>query len=1545
MCQKVLLSLAILFSCFCMSFLQAAPPSAYAEVYTPYTETQADGSMLTVSTFTPSGIIDGNVKLEAGVLDLDGKRLQINGHLIHSGGDLDIGNGTLIITGDYRIQTPSGSVYTYSDGRLIMQNMIASQGKIKVHGDFVMDSRHRSSSLSNGTLEIKGDFTQLSSHDSADAIRNFENRGLKVLLSGDGEQNVNFNDVWHTYTQFKNLEISNPSGLVNLGDMAVSNLRFSENILQPTLRGIHINSYDFTLQQDLTIEVPEGSLAKIGGSGTKLDLNGYLLTIKGDLMHSTGQILVNGGALKVTGDYRIQTPSDTSYRYPIGILKMVNADDKVLVLGSFKMDTGAKHKSLFSAGTLEVKGDFMQLPSFLGVEDNFQASGTFKVILSGEDHQVVTLANTSGDVNGMFSFLEIANTAGIDFSSSLAVSQLFDHCGYPFTITNEVASYFPDFDRDGLKDHVDAYPKDANNQSNTCSKPDRDGDGIADDIDAFPDDWNESVDTDNDGIGNRVDKDDDGDGVNDQEELQDGTDPLDISSYHINTAPVVFLGEDITAPLGETTQISSAGYDSDSNTVVAPPGSVWKSWILDNYIIGRGDYLYFTPTSVGDHIITLTLEDDDGATTSDLIVVTVPDGTSNDLTSGLVAHYEFEGDLRDSSGNENNGTSENEIDFASTVLGKAALFSPGNEKKIEVEDSNSLNTHDEFTLSLWVNPSRYIAAESDSVLIQKYYSAEDWAGGEYTLNISEDGTINFKVANYDEATISDTIKSNPIPFDEWSHVVASFDSGEMRLYINGQLVERKLSTVEQVTTKEYAYNGLRIGNVVDMTKKGGRFIGSLDDIRVYNRMLKVPEAKGIFEEGTDVLTRKLISGMVQNDDGEGLAGINVKLEYLADGEEKSVTVVTDDLGNYGLAIDKIHFDDTPEAIYLIYAYHEGYRPSTRALKIDSEDLYQINFTINPIQPNEVILEIEPQLHHLGDDNYSGSVNSQFQKNTEGIDFSRFFEISSSLYSSFENATLTFEAKGIQIGGNLRINDVYYSLPSSPSGGGYETYTITLAKDAYHSGNNELSMFSEANVFGDNDDFEFSNIVLTFNERDTDKDGYLDRLDTDDDNDGMSDVWELANGLDPQNANDARSDADGDNVVNIDEYRASTDPQLADTDGDGINDNLDQVVGSGLWGYACNVVNDPSSSTRRWGINQYNLAHLPNAVADPVFSVGLNRKIQSVACDPSGKNILFSLKDSLRGDYEIYELDISSGYLKQITDNDTDDVDVTRSRDGRTIAWQKRLPDNRQAIELLRMEESGEYTSKTMASASPFVQPALSPNGNWLTFVQLRANFFAVMRYDIANNKYKEVKSIARRKKLYHPSITDDGNKVGWSERVSQRRYRVKDIAEGTTVDILNDASGIEHAVLSGDGEHVIYNVNASNIRETYLTSLTTLDTQVIGETQSDPVRYLSANWSGVTVSEGFIQSQFAGKQLTSYKQSLMFSLAADGSGHRYTIGSDDVVAMTWELSNGFLVMTEAGGESWSAQLLATSGNQYTVSMVVPDEQGGVSRLVDTLYAE
>ena len=77
-----------------------------------------------------------------------------------------------------------------------------------------------------------------------------------------------------------------------------------------------------------------------------------------------------------------------------------------------------------------------------------------------------------------------------------------------------------DADADGVGDNKDAFPNDSSETT------DSDGDAVGDNSDAFPLDASESVDTDGDGLGNNADLDDDDDNFTDEQELVDGTDPL-----------------------------------------------------------------------------------------------------------------------------------------------------------------------------------------------------------------------------------------------------------------------------------------------------------------------------------------------------------------------------------------------------------------------------------------------------------------------------------------------------------------------------------------------------------------------------------------------------------------------------------------------------------------------------------------------------------------------------------------------------------------------------------------------------------------------------------------------------------------------------------------------------------------------------------------------------------------------------------------------------------------------------------------------------------
>ncbi len=138
---------------------------------------------------------------------------------------------------------------------------------------------------------------------------------------------------------------------------------------------------------------------------------------------------------------------------------------------------------------------------------------------------------------------------------------------------------------------------------------------------------------------------------------------------------------------------------------------------------------------------------------------------------------------------------------------------------------------------------------------------------------------------------------------------------------------------------------------------------------------------------------------------------------------------------------------------------------------------------------------------------------------------------------------------------------------------------------------------------------------------------------DNDGDGLSNIYELANGLDPEDNglnpnnngvpgnpdNGAAGDPDGDNLTNTEERDLGTDPQDDDTDDDTLTDDVE--TNSGTWGGLTDTGTDPLSN---------------DSDGDTLLDGVENPDLPFVDADQPGTdpNLADSDGDGLEDDYEI-----------------------------------------------------------------------------------------------------------------------------------------------------------------------------------------------------------------------------------------------------------------------------------------------------------------------
>lgn len=192
-------------------------------------------------------------------------------------------------------------------------------------------------------------------------------------------------------------------------------------------------------------------------------------------------------------------------------------------------------------------------------------------------------------------------------------------------------------------------------------------------------------------------------------------------------------------------------------------------------------------------------------------------------TDNLVARYQFEGDLTDSSGN--NGAQS----------GGATVFGPGKFGQAYVSSGSqfikvvtTVSVHNPLTLSAWINPT----GTAVSSIMQRNGPFFFGYGDPPTGNNAGKFCMNILITGWGNALCGAT----SLQLNTWSLVTATYDGSVINVYLNGKLDGQKTNV-----------GGLAFSDFFIAGGFGPSFPGSIDDVRVYNRLLAPVEVQQLYQ--------------------------------------------------------------------------------------------------------------------------------------------------------------------------------------------------------------------------------------------------------------------------------------------------------------------------------------------------------------------------------------------------------------------------------------------------------------------------------------------------------------------------------------------------------------------------------------------------------------------------------------------------------------------------------------------------------------------------
>jgi len=256
---------------------------------------------------------------------------------------------------------------------------------------------------------------------------------------------------------------------------------------------------------------------------------------------------------------------------------------------------------------------------------------------------------------------------------------------------------------------------------------------------------------------------------------------------------------------------------------------------------------------------------------SSIAVLNMPfDKNVAELTAGAVRDYSTYGN----NGTLGGGTSANAPTWNSTCQVGGCYGFDGMNDFMEIEDSNSLDLINTFTISLWMKPS--VLTQTNRYILSKLKTGTTTNNSYSIIWEYTDNQVEFYSEAY-SGTDPRTSSGMNVNNTNWNHVVYAYDGTTWEGYLNGSKIFSVSRTFSFITST----GKLIMGN---LNHVGGSwfFNGSIDEVQIFNRSLSSEQIQSMYQEGlAGHQVEKLVSE--ENDKGDVWRVAVIPNDKIADG--------------------------------------------------------------------------------------------------------------------------------------------------------------------------------------------------------------------------------------------------------------------------------------------------------------------------------------------------------------------------------------------------------------------------------------------------------------------------------------------------------------------------------------------------------------------------------------------------------------------------------------------------------------------------------------